>query len=268
MILECNDLSCGYGEKVVLKDLNITVQSGEIFCILGPNGVGKSTLFKTLLKLQPALSGNVSINGENIAAWSNKKLSNYCAYVAQSHTPAFPYSVREVVLTGRMGKMNAFGKPSEHDEEIVDALIEEFGLRDLEDTPYTNISGGERQRVMVARALAQEPECLVLDEPTANLDYGNKVLVLNTLQSLSKRGITIIFTTHDPEQALLMDAKTLILFRHEPAVWGSANEVVTEKNLKKAYDARIRVVEIMDEQTYTPVRVCIPMLGGEENKTV
>ena len=119
---------------------------------------------------------------------------------------------------------------------------------------------------MIARALAQEPQCLVLDEPTANLDYGNKVLVLNTLQRLANRGMMVIFTTHDPEQALLLNAKTLILFRSRPPLFGEANEIITEKNLKRAYNARIRVVEILDEETFQQVRVCIPMLGGEEKR--
>lgn len=267
MILELNDLCCGYNGKAIIKDIRVSVGSGDVFCILGENGVGKSTLFKTILKLIPPISGKVNIDGADISGWSSKKLASYCAYVAQSHTPPFPYSVREVIMTGRMGKINAFGRPGKKDEEIVDGLIEEMDLRDYENRPYTELSGGERQLVMIARALAQEPQCLVLDEPTANLDYGNKVLVLNTLQRLANRGMTIIFTTHDPEQALLLNAKTLVLFRGRPPLFGNANSVITEKNLKRAYNARIRVVEVLDEETFQQVRVCIPMLGGEENRT-
>ena len=248
MILELNDLCCGYNGKAIIKDIRVSVGSGDVFCILGENGVGKSTLFKTILKLIPPIAGRVNIDGQDISGWTAKKLASYCAYVAQSHTPPFPYSVREVIMTGRMGKINAFGRPGKKDEEIVDGLLEEMDLRDYENRPYTELSGGERQLVMIARALAQEPQCLVLDEPTANLDYGNKVLVLNTLQ------------------ALLLNAKTLVLFRGRPPLFGNANSVITEKNLKRAYNARIRVVEVLDEETFQQVRVCIPMLGGEENK--
>ena len=267
MILELNDLCCGYNGKSIIKDVRVSVGSGDVFCILGENGVGKSTLFKTILKLIPPISGKVNIDGSDISSWSAKKLASYCAYVAQSHTPPFPYSVREVIMTGRMGKINAFGRPGKKDDEIVDGLIDEMDLRDYENRPYTELSGGERQLVMIARALAQEPQCLVLDEPTANLDYGNKVLVLNTLQRLANRGMTVIFTTHDPEQALLLNAKTLVLFRSRPPLFGNANSVITEKNLKRAYNARIRVVEVLDEETFQQVRVYIPMLGGEENRT-
>lgn len=266
MILELNDLSCGYGGKSIIKDIRLTVESGEVFCILGENGVGKSTLFKTILKLIKPVSGRVNIDGNDVAGWSSRKMATYCAYVAQSHTPPFPYSVRDVIMTGRMGKINAFSRPGKKDEEIVDGLIDEMDLRQYENKPYTELSGGERQLVMIARALAQEPQCLVLDEPTANLDYGNKVLVLNTLQRLADRGMMVIFTTHDPEQALLLNAKTLILFRGRPPLFGKANEIITEKNLKRAYNARIRVVEVLDEETFQQVRVCIPMLGGEEKR--
>ena len=260
MIMELNGLSVGYGGRAVIKDINVAIDSGRVFCILGENGVGKSTLFKTMLGLLPPVAGSVSINGENISGWSSKKLASHCAYVAQSHTPPFPYTVREVIMMGRMSKMNLFGTPGERDEQIVEGLLEELDLKEYETKPYTEISGGERQLVMIAKALAQEPQCIVLDEPTANLDYGNKVLVLGTLKKLSERGITVIFTTHDPEQALLLGAETLILFTDRPPVTGPANSVVTERSLKQAYSARIRVVEIVDEETYKPVRVCIPML--------
>ena len=113
---------------------------------------------------------------------------------------------------------------------------------------------------MIAKALAQEPQCLVLDEPTANLDYGNKVIVLNTIKKLAEKGISIVFTTHDPEQALLLNAKTIILFKNDPALSGKANSIVNEKTLKAAYDTDIRVVEIVDDRG-NPVRVCLPLLN-------
>lgn len=260
MIIELNNLSCGYDKKAVIKGVNASIESGEIFCILGENGVGKSTLFKTILKLLPPIEGSVSIDGEKTDSWSNKKMASRLAYVAQSHNPPFPYSVREVIMMGRMSKMNAFGTPGRKDEQIVDGLIKDFELEAFEKRPYTDLSGGQRQLVMIAKALAQQPQCLVLDEPTANLDYGNKVLVLNTIKRLAEEGLIVIFTTHDPEQALLLNAKSLILFKHEPAVTGSANSIITEKRLKQAYDANIRVVEIVDEGG-NPVRVCIPLLS-------
>lgn len=260
MKLELNNLSCGYEKIPVIKNVTETVNAGEICCILGENGVGKSTLFKTILKLLPPVEGDISIDGERINSWSHRKLASKMAYVAQSHTPPFAYSVDEVIMMGRIGKMGPFSTPGKKDKEIVDKIISDMDIEFLKGKAYTEISGGERQLVMIAKALAQEPECLVLDEPTANLDYGNKVIVLNTLKRLSESGMSIIFTTHDPEQALLLNAKTLILFKTEPVVCGPANEVVNERSLKSAYNANIRVVEIIDDQG-NPVRVCLPLLN-------
>ncbi len=260
MILELNNLTCGYDKNPVIRNVNETIHPGEICCILGENGVGKSTLFKTILKLIPPVAGDVSIDGDRISTWSHKRLATKLAYVAQSHTPPFPYSVEEVITMGRMGKMGPFATPSQKDKEIVDEIIKEMDIEFLRNEAYTHISGGERQLVMIAKALAQEPECLVLDEPTANLDYGNKVIVLNTIKHLAENGLSIILTTHDPEQALLLNAKTLILFKNEPPISGPANEVVNERTLKLAYNANIRVVEIIDDNG-NPVRVCLPLLN-------
>lgn len=264
MKLEISNLACGYEKgKPLVRDVNFTLGSGDICCILGRNGVGKSTMFKTILGLLEPLSGRILIDGEDTAKWSPEKLAGSVAYVAQSHTPPFPYLVEEMVMMGRMSHIGVFGKPGKKDEKIVDELIEELGIDYLRGKPYTEVSGGERQMVMIARALAQEPKILVLDEPTANLDYGNKVVVLDTVKSMAGRGICTIFTTHDPEQAFLLDAKTAVIIPGEEVVFGDSAKVVTEKNLKMAYKADIRVVEIVDD-TGHPVRVCIPMLHNKD----
>ncbi len=262
MKLEISHLSCGYENGTPLvRDVNFTLGNGDICCILGRNGIGKSTMFKTLLCLLKPLGGSMLLNGEDITKWSPEKLATHVAYVAQSHTPPFPYLVEEMIMLGRMNQIGVFGKPKEQDHKVVDKLIHELGIDYLKGKPYTEISGGERQMVMIARALAQEPDILILDEPTANLDYGNKVIVLDCIKSLARRGICSIFTTHDPEQALLLDAKTAVIMPGEPVVFGPSSVVVTEKNLMRAYNATIRVVEIVDEYGH-PVRVCLPLLNS------
>ena len=266
MRLEVSHLFCGYEKSSPLvKDVTFTIGSGDICCILGRNGVGKSTMFKTLLCLLPPLGGRILLDGEDITKWRAEKLADHVAYVAQSHTPPFPYLVEEMVMLGRMNHIGVFGKPKAKDEKIVNDLIHDLGIDYLKGRAYTEISGGERQMVMIAKALAQEPKILILDEPTANLDYGNKVIVLEAIKSLSERGICTIFTTHDPEQALLLDSETAVIIPGEPVVFGSSRVVVTEKNLKRAYNATIRVVEILDDGG-NPVRVCLPMLGGRGEK--
>lgn len=261
MILEVNNLTCGYSSgRPVVKDLSMELFDHDVCCILGKNGVGKSTMFKTMLQLLPAIRGRVLVDGEDISRWSPARMAETMAYVAQSHTPPFPYLVEEIVMMGRMNHIGPFGSPKAEDRAVVDRVMEELGIEHLRKKPYTEVSGGERQMTLVARALTQEPKILVMDEPTANLDYGNKVLVLECIQSLAQRGICTIFTTHDPEQALLLNAKTVMLFPDQKAAFGPAAEVVTKKNLREAYQATIQVVEILNEDGI-PVRVCLPVLG-------
>jgi len=258
--LEVSNLCCGYERDIlIVKNASFELSGGDICCILGRNGSGKSTLFKTILKLIKPLSGRVCIDGEDIKDWSPKRMAAVSAYVSQSHIPPFPYLVEEMVMFGRSGNLGAFGQPGKEDFKIVDAILDEMGIYHLKKKVYTEISGGERQMTMIARALAQRPRLLVLDEPTANLDYGNKVLLMEKLKLLSEKGICVIFTTHDPEQALLLGAKTLMLRRNEPPLFGCAVSVITEKTLKEAYLANIRVIEIVDEDGW-PTRVCLPML--------
>lgn len=258
MKLEVRDVSCGYQEKQpILKNISFDITSGDICCILGPNGVGKSTLFKTILHLLPVLEGKICIDGEDTAKWNPKKVSSVMAYVEQAHIPTFPYLVKDIAMLGRLGQISSLGQPSKHDYEVVEQALETVGIRHLRDKVYTDISGGERQLLMIARALAQEPKILILDEPTANLDYGNMILVMECIRELAKQGLCIIFTTHMPDQAFMCNAKTLLLFRNDPFVFGDAVQIITEKNLYEAYHANIQILEILDKAG-NPIRICTP----------
>jgi iron complex transport system ATP-binding protein len=268
MLLELRDLSCGYVPgKPVLKNINFAVDKGEICCLLGPNGVGKTTLFKTILHLVQPLRGQVCVEGKDISGWAPKKMSRYMAYVAQAHVPSFPYLVKDVVMLGRLGQTNAMGQPSRRDYEIAEQALEDVGIHHLRDQVYTEISGGERQLLMIAKALAQEPKILVMDEPTANLDYGNMIRVMECIRGLSQKGLAVIFTTHMPDQAFMCRAKTAILFREDPLVFGDADQVVTEQNLYKAYHADICVLTVPGTDGES-VRVCTPrFLMGRQDRT-
>lgn len=258
MRLELRDLACGYSkDKPVVKNINFQLESGDICALLGPNGVGKTTLFKTVLNLIPPLAGAVYIDGDDIARWTQKKRARYLAYVAQAHIPAFPYLVRDVAMMGRLGQTSAMGQPGRADYEVVEQALEDVGIRHLRDKAYTQISGGERQLLMIARALAQEPKILIMDEPTANLDYGNMVIVMHCVRQLSEKGLCVIFTTHMPDQAFFTNAKTALMFRNDPLVFGRCNEVITKENLYKAYHTDIEIIEIIGKDG-RPVRVVTP----------
>lgn len=260
MKLELRNVCCGYDpERTILKDVTFTVNSGEICCILGPNGVGKTTLFKSILRLMPLLDGEVRINGEDIARWGPPKMAKHVAYVSQSHVPPFPYLVKDVVLLGRVSSTGYFAQPKKQDFEIVENAMEQMGIGHLRSKQYTDISGGERQLVMVARALAQQPDFLVLDEPTANLDYGNSVRVLRCICGLRDQGYGIIMTTHNPDQAFLCNAKVALLQRNQPVIFGSAVDVIVEKNMHSAYDIDVDVVEYVSPKGER-MRLCAPQM--------
>ncbi len=258
MQLELRDVSCGYRDgKPVLTHINFTLNGGEICCLLGPNGVGKTTLFKTILNFIPPLSGSVCVDGQNIRDWKPKKMAKYFAYVAQAHVPSFPYRVREMVLMGRMGQMSLTGQPTREDHEIAEQALEAVGLRHLRDSYYTEISGGERQLLMIARALAQQPKFLIMDEPTANLDYGNMVVVMQCIRQMAADGLSVIFTSHNPDQAFMCGAKTALLIRNGPLLFGEANEIITERNLYAAYQTDIQILEVIGAGG-EPIRVVSP----------
>ncbi len=258
MKLELRRVTIGYDvTKPVLEDINFSVDTGEICCILGPNGVGKTTLFRSILKFMPILNGEIRIDGKDIRSWPHSVLAKYTAYVAQYHNPPFPYEVKDVVLLGRVNSTRYFGQPDRQDYEIVENAMKDMGIHHLRNRFYTDISGGERQLVMIARALAQQPKFLVLDEPTANLDYGNTIKVLHEVRRLTELGYGVIMTTHNPDHPFYCNSKVALLRKDQPLLYGSAVDVITEKNMRDAYGVGIGVVEYINKQGVR-MRLCAP----------
>ena len=261
MKLEVKDLSCGYeGADPVQRFVNFTVKSGEVCCVLGPNGCGKTTLFKTLLGLIPARAGSIMIDGENATKWSPKRLASTVAYASQNHVPPFPYRVKDVVMLGRVNK-TGMSQPTEEDHRIVDAAMRDMGVKYLADRPYTDISGGQLQLVMIARALAQQPQLLVLDEPTAALDYGNAVRVIGKVRELAEAGYGVLMITHNPDHAFMTGANVALLTRHDPVKFGSAFDVITRENIQQAYGIGVKLVEFTHSDGQV-MRMCAPEFGG------
>ena len=266
MKLELRGITCGYTRgQPILENVSLSVSSGEICCILGPNGVGKTTLFKCILRLIPPQSGEIVVDGEDTEKWSPRRMANLAAYVAQSHVPPFPYMVRDVVMLARVPSTGYFKQPTRHDFDIAEEAMREMGVYHLHERPYTDISGGERQLVMLARALAQEPKLLVLDEPTANLDYGNQVRVINKIRRLREAGYAVVMTTHSPDQVFMCDANAALITKNRNVLYGNADSVITERSLYDAYGVRAQIIRFTGEDGRT-IQVCVPSYQSSEKR--
>ncbi|SFR67843.1 ABC transporter ATP-binding protein [Anaeromicropila populeti] len=259
LILEVKHAVCGYGKKSVVENISLKVANGEVVCLLGPNGVGKTTFFKTLLGFIKVQKGEILLNGKNIADWSRKSLAKMIGYVPQAHTPPFPFRVLDVVIMGRTPHIDGGSYPSRKDIEVAAEALERLGISDLKDKIYTEISGGERQLVLIARALTQQPAILIMDEPTSNLDFGNQIRVLQHINDLSKNGMGVIMTSHFPNHAFLCSTKVALMQKNKCFKVGDVNEIVTEDNLKEAYGISVKIIDTKIGKNKI-LKSCIPIL--------
>lgn len=258
MKLRVEHLRCGYGNKTVVEDFSTAVESGEILCILGPNGVGKTTLFKTILGHLPRQGGHIYLDNQELSGMTRKEQARRISYVPQGHGTPFAFSVLDVVAMGRIAHLNFLSSLKRKDMEAAWEALESLGISHLAKSVFTEISGGERQMVLIARALAQQPEFLVMDEPTSNLDFGNQVKVLSTVKRLAARGLGIIMTTHDPDQVFQCDANAVLMMHNKQILSGPADVVVTEENMLHAYEVPVLVVQVNINQRKT--KICQPVL--------
>jgi iron complex transport system ATP-binding protein len=242
MLLEARDLSIGYPDHLVGVGLNVELRKGEVLALLGPNGGGKTTLLKTLLGLLPPKAGEVRIDGGPLSGRSAPERARLLGYVPQSHAATFAFTVEAIVLMGRTPYGGLFSAPTEKDRVVITALLQRFGILPLAARPYTMISGGERQLALLARALAQEPHFVVLDEPTASLDFGNQGKVMREIRALAAAGHGILFTTHDPNQALRYADRALLLRDGAAFAEGPVEEVLTTPLLEGLYRAEIEEI--------------------------
>ena len=253
-LFEVKNISFSYNEEEIFSDISFSIEKGDILCILGPNGTGKTTLIKCLNGLHEIDSGEISINGKNIKNLSLKEVSRHIGYIPQSHVPSFPFKVFDVVLMGRAPYLNLTDSPKSEDVEIAMDALKTLGIEYLKDKEYTNLSGGERQLVFLARVLCQKPDILILDEPTSHLDFGNQIKLLEIVDNLAKSGLSIIMSSHFPDHAFLSSTKVAIMRNKKFIDFGTPNRVVTEENLKKAYSIDVRLIELDDNR-----KICVPM---------
>ncbi|MCG3192434.1 MAG: putative ABC transporter ATP-binding protein [Thermoanaerobaculia bacterium] len=241
-LLEAFGLSVGYRGTVVGEGLDLTLSGGEILCLLGPNGGGKTTLFRTLLGVLPPIAGEVRVAGRPLSRWPRHELARYLGYVPQAHAGLFAFTVEDVVLMGRTARLGRFSAPSAHDRKAVGTALERLGIASLSSRVYTRISGGERQLALIARALAQEAEALILDEPTASLDFGNQLRVLSEIDRLRRDGVGILMSTHQPEHALKVADRIALLKAGRIVAQGAARETATTGRLATLYGADVETV--------------------------
>ncbi len=252
MTLEGRRLAIGHGRRVIGRDIDIVLHPGEAVALLGPNGGGKTTLLKTLIGLIPPHAGEVEIGGRKLMQLSARERARLVAYVPQIHIGTFAFSVETVVLMGRTAHMPLFAKPSPRDREATRAALERLGIEALAARRYTEISGGERQLVLLARALAQQPRFVVLDEPTANLDFGNQGRVTGEIRALAQAGLGVLFTTHDPNQALRIAARVYLMRHGHCVAHGPVQDMLTRERLEAVYDAPIRVLSAASGTAFLP----------------
>lgn len=230
----------GYSDKV-LDGASLRLGKGEILCILGPNGAGKTTLLNCMAGLLRPESGEILLCGRDISSMKEKEIAALAGYVPQLHTPAFDYSVLDFVLMGMAPKTGMLSRPGAAEEQKVIELLGQMGLAELANKSYLDISGGERQQLLIARALVHEPEVVLFDEPTAHLDYGNQHRILRMIKKMASSGYSVIITTHNPDHALLLGDKAAVVSRGGTIVQGDSSEIVTEDLLSKVYDIDIRI---------------------------
>lgn len=254
MAVEVKNLQVSYGSRPVLRDLSFTAEEGQLLSVLGCNGVGKSTLLRCMLGMLPRYSGRITMEGADIRSLSAARLAKLAAYIPQNSTPSFHYSVEEIVLMGTTAGRAPFAVPGKQETALVLRILEELELAPLRHRCFHHLSGGERQLVILARALAQQTKILLLDEPTASLDPGNRYLVMNHLKRLAKNGYTVIQTTHDPEQTYLYADHVLAIRDGEVLMDGTPKQVLTDDIISRLYGTPMAVASLQEDR----VRICMP----------
>lgn len=230
--------------KKILENINFSVDSGEILAILGPNGAGKTTMLRCITGMLSWKQGKSMLDQNNIGEMSAKKLWSKMAYVPQAKGVSSAYTALEMVLLGRSSRLHPFLPPGKKDIQKAEEVMELLGITHLAEKKCSEISGGELQMVLIAKALAAEPQVLILDEPESNLDFKNQLIVLDTITSLASEGMTCVFNTHYPAHALQRADKALILSKDGEYVFGDTEKVVNEENIEKAFGVQAVIGEI------------------------
>jgi len=256
MELNVQDLRFSYGDHHVLKGCSFKAEAGDLVAVQGPNGVGKSTLFQCMLGLLHGYEGTITCGGDDIKKLSRHEIAKRIAYIPQSTAPVFDYTVEETVMMGAAAQLGLFAQPGKKHRAEARRLLASLGIERLADRSFARLSGGERQLVLIARALMQKAKILIMDEPTANLDFGNQHFVMRKVRELTREGYLILFSTHNPDQSFLYANKVLAIKDGSVKAFGHPEEVLSSEMLSELYnmDIALKNFAICDRN----ILFCVP----------
>jgi iron complex transport system ATP-binding protein len=257
-LLEVRGAAFKYGRRTIFTSIDLDVYAGEVLTILGPNGCGKSTLLRCIGGALTLAEGTVRFGNDDLSSLEPAVRARKIGFLFQDHTPTFPFTALEVASMGRTPYLSIFGTPSPRDTALAEAALDTVGIRHLKDRPYTELSGGERQLVLLSRTLAQQPDVILLDEPTAHLDLKNQVLCLKTLGALAAQGRSMIMTTHDPNHAFLFAGRVVLMKPDGSILAGAASDVLTDATLSMIYGTDIAVFSVARRAGHGQLRFCSP----------
>jgi iron complex transport system ATP-binding protein len=242
-LLATENLAIGYGSRIVASGIDLALAAGSVTCLLGPNGVGKTTLFRTLLGLIPPLAGTIRIGGDDLSHLSRAAVAREIAYVPQAYAGGFAYTLLDLAVMGRTAYLGTFGTPTKADFEIAMDALAALGIAALARRDVTRVSGGERQLALIARALAQQARIIVMDEPTSSLDLGNRLRVLDKIRGLADNGLAVLVSTHEPEQAFAIADRVALLGAGNRFTTGAVDIVLDSQQLTLLYGVDLSVEE-------------------------
>jgi len=243
-MFKVENLKFSYGKKQILKGINFEINSSDIISILGPNGCGKTTLLKLILGFLKPSQGKIYFEGKDISKIKTKYFFQKVAYIPQIHDGAFGYLVKDVVLMGRMPYKSIFSNFNKEDKKITLEALEIMGIQHLKDEIYTTLSGGQRQLVLIARAIAQQADIFIMDEPVNGLDFGNQYKLLNKIKELSKKDLTFIKTSHYPDHVFFVSNEAIFLDQGKVLKKGDPKTIITEENIKKVYKIDSKIINV------------------------
>lgn len=252
-LLQTHALSYRLGQRLILGPLDLTLAPGDNIALLGANGAGKSTLLRLLLGLLRPSGGQVCLQGRALQGLGRRAVARQLAYVPQSHVPSFPYRVEQIVLQGRLPISGLGRAPGAADHQAVEAALHELGIADLQRRLYTELSGGERQLVLIARALVQQAQLILLDEPVTGLDFGHQLRLLALLQRLAAKGLCVLSSTHRPEQALAACNRVLVLHEGQLLADGPPHGVIDSALMARLYQIQVRQIDVDGHRFFVPL---------------